>query len=108
MTLLQPAHLVAEHVDVPARIKRELVIGDDVGPLLRLGHRGEADGGDVHLSQQLGRFASAMTGDDRIVIVDQHRIREPEGSDAVGDLPDLALGMGTRITWIGVQASDRT
>jgi hypothetical protein len=49
-----------------------------------------------------------MTGDDRIVIVDQHRIREPEGSDAVGDLPDLALGMGTRITWIGVQASDRT
>jgi hypothetical protein len=49
-----------------------------------------------------------MTGDDHAGIIDQHRVGEPEGADAVGDLPDLAFGMGARVAWIGLQAGDRT
>jgi len=32
---------------------------------------------------------AAVTGEDRTDLVDQHRVREPERLDAIGDLPDL-------------------
>jgi hypothetical protein len=38
-----------------------------------------------------------VAGDDLVIIADQDGICEAEFLDAVGDLPDLLLGMGARI-----------
>ena len=70
------------------------------GGVLLVAHGGEADGGKAFLSQQLGRFESAMADNDYIGIVDQCRIVEAERSDAVCDLPDLGLEMAARIARI--------
>jgi hypothetical protein len=38
-----------------------------------------------------------VTGNDLVVIAYQHGIGKPKCLDAVGDLPDLLLGMGTGV-----------
>jgi hypothetical protein len=48
-----------------------------------------------------------MAGNDLAVLSDQNRIGEAEMSDAVGDLPDLLLGMGSGIAGMRPQARDR-
>ena len=44
-----------------------------------------------------------MALDDLAVLPDQHRVREFEPADAVGNLPDLLLGIGSGVTGIGPQ-----
>jgi hypothetical protein len=53
--------------------------------------RSEPTGSDALHPEQLGGFHPAVPSDD------QHRIREAEPQDAVGDLPDLLLGVGAGI-----------
>jgi hypothetical protein len=48
-----------------------------------------------------------VAGNDPAVLSDQNRIVEAEMSDAVGDLPDLLLGMDARIAGIRAKARDR-
>jgi hypothetical protein len=53
-------------------------------------------------SKQLYRLHPTMAGNDPTVLSDQNRIGEPELPNAVGDLSDLLLGMGS-----GIAGSDR-
>ncbi len=48
-------------------------------------------------SEQLCGFQAAMSGDDRVVSVDEDRIGEAESGDAAGNLPDLLFGMSAGI-----------
>jgi hypothetical protein len=48
-----------------------------------------------------------VAGEDRVRAVDQHRVREPEGADAVRDLPDLLLRMRARVPGPGPERLDR-
>ncbi|MGJ8563108.1 MAG: hypothetical protein ACSHXY_06095 [Alphaproteobacteria bacterium] len=44
-----------------------------------------------------------MTRQNSALIVNQHRIRKPEGLDAVRYLPDLLLGVGSGVLGSGPQ-----
>ena len=57
--------------------------------------------------EKLGSLDPAMPGDDLVVIADQDRVGEAELLDAVGDLPDLLLGMGAGVSRVRPQACDR-
>ena len=93
-------------IAVPPGIEGKLVVGDDIGPPLRRIKVGEAQRRDALHPEQLGGFHPAVPGDDLVVIADQHRIREAEPVNAVGDLPDLLLGVGAGIAQIRLQAPD--
>jgi hypothetical protein len=99
--------LDGKQLAVPTGIEGQLVVGDDVGSALRRIEVGQAQRRNALHSQQLGGFHSAMPGDDLAVIADQHRIGEAEPLDAVGDLPDLLLGVGPGVSRIGSQTVDR-
>jgi hypothetical protein len=47
-----------------------------------------------------------VPGDDLAVAVDQDRDVEAKGVDAVGDLPDLLLGMMPRVGGVRLQLRD--
>ena len=47
-----------------------------------------------------------MAGNDPAVLADQNRIVESELPDAVGDLPDLFLGMDSGVAGMGTKARD--
>lgn len=48
-----------------------------------------------------------MSSDDIAILVDQHRNIEAKTTDAVRDLLDLFVRVGTRIAWIKVETIDR-
>ena len=54
---------------VPAGFQRDLVVREDIGPLLRLAHVGNPDRGDSGQSEKLGCLQAAMAGKNLKVIV---------------------------------------
>jgi hypothetical protein len=51
------------------------------------------DDGNFTHSELAGGQQTRMAGDDQAVRAYQHRIHEPEGANAAGDLRDLRLGI---------------
>ena len=95
--------LKCENLFIPAGIEGELVIGQRIGPLLLRRHVLKADAGNTVQSDKLGSSQSAMSREDHVLAIDEDRIGESEMADAVGDLPDLFLRMGSRIARVGRQ-----
>jgi hypothetical protein len=102
----QGLQLDREHVAIPAGVLGELVVRDDVGPALSRAEVGQTKGWNALDSEELCGFDPAVTGDDLIVVADQHRVREPEALDAAGDLLDLLLRVGGGVGSVRAQARD--
>jgi hypothetical protein len=96
-----------EHLAVPPGIQCQLVVRQHVGPSLCGIEMGQAHRGDALESQELGCLHSSVPGDDPVLVADQHRVGEAEPSDALGDLPDLLLGMRAGVFAIRPQAPQR-
>lgn len=96
-----------EQLAIPAGVQDELVVGEDVSPALRRIEVGEANRRDALQAYELGCLDPAMSGDDLVIIADQHRIGEAELLDAVGDLPELLLRVGAGVSRVRSQACDR-
>jgi hypothetical protein len=64
---------------------------------------GQSESGNLTDPEKLSCFNAAMTGDDPAGIVDQHRVREAEAADAVRDLSDLLLRMGSCIPYVRLE-----
>ena len=58
---------------VPAGVQRELVVGDDIGALLRLAPAARDHHRNLSQAQLTRRQHPAMAGDQRAALVDQHR-----------------------------------
>ena len=67
----------------------ELVVGDDIGALLRRGHRFDADAGDLSHAKRPRSLDATMSGKDHVLAVDEDGTRKAESADAVRDLPQL-------------------
>jgi hypothetical protein len=63
---------------IPTGIEGELAVGEDVSPALRRIEVGEANRRDALQTDQPGCFDPAMSGDDLVIIADQHGIGEAE------------------------------
>jgi hypothetical protein len=92
---------------IPAGVEGELVVGQRIGSALRCIEAGEAKRRDTFQAQKLCGRQAAMPGDDLPIIADEDWIGEAEPRDAVGNLPDLLLGMCTGIARKRPQARDR-
>ena len=102
----QLGQLQRQQLAIPAGQLGQPVIGQHIGALLGLAHIGKPDRRHLIHTEQPGGCDSAMAGEDPAGLVDQDGVGEAEGADAVGDLPDLALGMGARIARVGRQAGE--
>ena len=96
--------LLGQQVLVPAGVQRQLVVGEHIGPLLGRRHGLDADAGHRRHAEELRRLDPAMAGEDGVLGVDQHRVGEAEGPDALGDLADLLLRVGAGVARPGLQS----
>ena len=74
--------LARKQVLVPAGVLGELVVGQDVGALLRLGERRHPQAGHGLQAEFAGRLDTGVPRQDHVSVVDEHRVREPETTDA--------------------------
>lgn len=67
----------------------------------------QAHGRDFLQPEQLCGLDPAMAGNDLAVLSDENGVSEAELPDAIGDLSDLFLGVGSGIAEIRPKARDR-
>ena len=100
--------LLGEQLIVPGGNLGQSIVGDHegAGP----GRRQVIEAQCRHLgyAEQAACEQSSVTGHNIAVAIDQDRDIKTEGLDAVGDLPDLPLGMASRVGGIGFQRVDST
>ena len=80
----QVAELERQQLRVPAGVQRQLVVGDDVGALLRLAQPGKLDDRHVCHAELAGRQQPPVSGDDAVLAVDQDRVGPAELADGDG------------------------
>jgi hypothetical protein len=88
---------VCEQPVVPDRDLGEPVVGDPIGAGLLGWEVSEAQRRDLAPAELTTRAEPAVPGDHVVVAIDQDRDVEVESLDAIGDLPDLLLGVLTRV-----------
>jgi hypothetical protein len=96
-----------QQLPVPSGVEGELVVGQHIGAPLSRAQMSQAHRRDAVQAEQLCGLDPAVAGNDLAVLSDQNWIGEAEPPDAVGDLPDLLLGMGSGIAGMRPQARDQ-
>jgi hypothetical protein len=81
----------SEQILVPAGVQRELVVGNDVCPLLRLAQTGKLDDRYGCHPELPCRQQPPVAGYDAVLAVDQDRVGEAELADRRGNLRDLRV-----------------
>jgi hypothetical protein len=99
--------LGGEHLLVPAGVERELVVGDDIGPVLRRREVVEHDHRHRVEPEPARRLEPSVAGDHGAVAGGEDRIGPAELHDAGGDLRHLLVRMRARVARIGAQARER-
>ena len=101
------SQLQREQIIVPTGQLGEPVVGNDVGPLLGLGHVFETKHGHPRHTEQLRRLDPAMTRNHPTALVDQNRVCEAEAPDTLRDLLDLFLRVRARVAIVRPEIGDR-
>ena len=99
----QPHQLFRQQRVIPAGLQGDLVIGQDVGPLLRLAKVLESDYRHLGERELAGRQQSAVSREDAALLVDEHRVRPAELHRARRDLIHLRVRMRARVALVWVQ-----
>ena len=103
----QPGQLFRQQRVVPARLQGELVVGDQIRPLLRLAQVLEPDHRHLGQPELARREQPAMAGEDAALLVDQHRVGPAELDHRRRDLIDLRVAVRARVALVRAQAVDR-
>ena len=88
---------------VPAGKLREAIVGDDIGPLLIFGQMIDKKGRDRVQPQDLRGLDPAVTGDDHVFGINQHRVRKSKLPDAGCDLTDLLFRVRSGVACVWLQ-----
>ena len=81
LQLREIPELKRQQLTVPTGGLRNPVVGDDIGPDVRLAHLAKTDRRDLFQSEPARRKQAAMAGHDAVVLIDKHRIGEAEMPD---------------------------
>ena len=104
---LERPELVAELLGVPARPRRQLIVGQAIGTLLVLAPAVRHDHRDGFQPQLCRGTDARMTGEQHTLLVDQHRHRPAPFEDGGSDFVEVGLAMKPGIVRVGYQPLDR-
>jgi len=95
---LQVLKLDRQHLAVPPRLFRELVVGQHVGADFRLVEVRQSDDRDLLQAEKLGGFRPCVSGDYSPAIIGNHGINDAKPNHRAGYLLDLPFGVRAGIT----------
>ena len=95
--------LLGQYLLIPAGVQGELVVSDNIGPFLSLGHVLDPETGHRLHPNALCGLDPTVSGEDRAGLVNQDGVGESERSDGVRDLAELFLRVGSRVLRPGPQ-----
>ena len=81
------------------------IVGEDVGAFLRRREMAEFDRRHLGHAEFARGEQPAMAGDDAMFAIDQNRIGEAEFPDGRRDLRDLRIGVGARVSGVGIKSA---
>ena len=99
--------LLRQQPIVPGRVLAEPVVSDHEGADLGWGQMIEGERWHLGPAELAAGEQSAVPADHLVVAIGQDRNVEPEGLDAVGDLPDLLFAVEPRVRGVQLQFFDR-
>lgn len=99
---------LAENIEISTCEFGELVVGNDIGPLLGPVHMRELDRRDFLQAKPLCRGMAGVPGEDTAFLVNDDRVVEPELPDRLGDQFNLLAGMRARLARIVFKRADRS
>jgi len=94
------SELEGQQLRIPTGVLGQLVIGQDIGALLRLAHVSKENRRHLLDAEQLRRLNPSMPCQHAVVAIEKDGICEPEPANTIGDLPDLLCRVDTGITGI--------
>ena len=103
----QRLQLDGQDFPVPPCLLSELVVGEDVSPLIGLAEMRQPYGRHLPHAEQLGGGHPAVARNDLSLVVNENRVAEAELQDAVRDLPDLLPRVCPRVPQIRPERFDR-
>ncbi len=103
----QRLEVVLQQFEVPHRLLRQPVIGDNHCPLLGAAEADDRQRRDLGQPEVFGRLQAGMAGKNGAGLVDQDRVG-PNPLDAPHQPGNLGLGMTSRVVREGRQVGDRT
>lgn len=92
---------------VPSSRFRQLIVGEQIGALLRLRQMGELDGRHGFNTKLLGRKNPPVAGNDAIFTVEEYRVRETRFANRAGNERYLRRAVRPRIPSVRNEACDR-
>jgi hypothetical protein len=105
--LKQPGYRLYAPDSPEAGLQGDLVVGQDVRPLLRLAQVLEPDDRDLGEAQLARSEQTTVAGKDAGVLVDQDRVGPTKLDHRRRDLIDLRLAVRARVALVRPQAVDR-
>src|SRR5215472_11499412 len=104
---LEVTQLVAEQIEIPARPRRQFIVGQTICLLLIFAPAARDDYRDRRQLQLCRGRDTPMAGDQRALLVDQRRVRPPPSADRRGDFVDVGFAVEPRVLYIGDEPFDR-
>ena len=89
-----------EHLEIPASVERQLVVGEHIGAALRRREVRQDDARHLVEAEQMRSEHPAVAGDNAVLFVDQHRVGEAKFADRGGDLRDLLVAVRARVSGV--------
>jgi hypothetical protein len=99
----QLANFEREHLEIPAGVERQLVVGEHIGAALRRREVRQDDARHLVEADQMRSKHPAGAGDNAVLFIDQHRVGKAKFADRGGDLGDLLVAVRARVTGVGDQ-----
>src|SRR5258706_211589 len=99
----QIANFEREHLEIPAGVERQLVVGEHIAAALRRREVRQDDARHLVEAEQMRGEHLAVAGDNAVLFVDQHRVGEAKFADRRGDLRDLLVAVRARVSRVADQ-----
>src|SRR5436309_15609650 len=98
ITVVGSANFEREHLEIPAGVERQLVVGEHIGAALRRREVRQDDARHLVEAEQMRSEHPAVAGNNAVLFVNQHRVGEAKFAHRGCELRDVLVAVSARVS----------